>query len=449
MKIRPARRINGRVCLPGDKSISHRAVIIAALARGASRITNFATSADCAATVSCLRTLGVSIAREVKEKGKREGVNLRVAGPGLFGLSPTDEKLDCGNSGSTIRMLAGVLAGQNFTTTLTGDRSLRSRPMERIIEPLQIMGAAVSSQHGKPPLTIAGTGHLKSIKYELPVASAQVKSCLLFAGLHAAGRTEISEPLGATRDHTERLLKWFGVKLESPETEPNRLATIAVDGPVSLSACDVSIPGDVSSAAFLIAAAALLPDSNLEIEAVGLNPTRTRFLSTLSSLGFDLDITAKHEECNEPLGNVRVSGGLSSGQAPGAGQVRGPFRGPLIGQLIDELPLLAVVGTQISGGIEIRDAGELRHKESDRISATVKNLRAMGAAVDEFEDGLTVAGPTPLRGANIDACGDHRIAMAFTIAALIAEGDSEIADAECVGVSFPEFFNLLESIVER
>lgn len=348
-----------------------------------------------------------------------------------------------------MRMLAGVLAGQNFTTTLTGDRSLRSRPMERIIEPLQIMGAEVSSQDGKPPLTIAGTGHLKSIKYGLPVASAQVKSCLLFAGLHAAGRTEISEPLGATRDHTERLLKWFGVKLESPETAGNRLATIAVDGPTSLSACDVSIPGDVSSAAFLIAAAALLPDSNLEIEAVGLNPTRTQFLSTLSSLGFDLNITGKYQECNEPLGNVRVSGGLSSEPALKAEKLRGPFRGPLIGQLIDELPLLAVVGTQISGGIEIRDAGELRLKESDRISATVKNLRAMGAAVEEFEDGLTVAGPTSLRGANIDACGDHRIAMAFTIAALIAEGESEISGAECVGVSFPEFFNLLESIVER
>ncbi len=439
MKIRPARRINGRVRLPGDKSISHRAAIIAALATGSSQISNFSTSQDCAATLSCLGKLGVSI--------EREGTIVRVAGAGRSGLTPSVEALDCGNSGSTIRMLAGVLAGQNFTSTLTGDDSLRSRPMNRIVEPLEMMGARVQSRQGKPPLDIQGTEHLKSVRYELPVASAQVKTCVLLAGLHADGRTEAVENFGPTRDHTERMLKWFGAPLEITAIDENGAVIIAINGPVTFPARDIIIPGDVSSAAFLIAAAALLPVSDLEIEAVGLNPTRTQFLSTLRSLGVELSITNEHEQCNEPIGMIRVSGKLTSEPLP-----QGPshvVQGRLIPQLIDELPMLAVVGTQIPGGIEIRDAGELRLKESDRIEVTVKNLRAMGAEVEEFADGLSVAGPTKLRGAKIDPAGDHRIAMAFTVAGLIAEGDTEIGGAECISVSFPEFFTLLESVVER
>jgi 3-phosphoshikimate 1-carboxyvinyltransferase len=368
-----------------------------------------------------------------------------VEGVGEIGFRAPNERLDCGNSGSTMRMLAGVLAGQNFSSTLIGDGSLRSRPMERIIEPLEMMGAHIESQGGKPPLRIEGTRPLKAISYKLPVPSAQVKSCVLLAGIQADGRTVVIETLGATRDHTERMLAWFGVPVERVVTA-DAAAAIGIHGPISFAAREVNIPGDISSAAFLIAAAALLPGSELEIEGVGLNPTRTQFLSTLRSVGLDVRITEIHEKCNEPVGNIRVAGG----SFPELERVKSnSVRGGLIPQLIDELPLLAVVGTQISGGIEIRDAAELRFKETDRIAATVKNLRMMGVGVEEFEDGLAVAGPASLSGAELDSFGDHRIAMAFTIAAFLADGASEIAGAECVEISFPEFFELLESLVQR
>ncbi|MBA3569628.1 MAG: 3-phosphoshikimate 1-carboxyvinyltransferase [Pyrinomonadaceae bacterium] len=437
MKITPARRINGRAQLPGDKSISHRAAIIAALANGASRITNFSPSEDCAATLSCLRELGVSIQSEGSS-------SLIVQGAGEFGLRVANEALYCGNSGSTMRMLAGVLAGQDFSSTLTGDNSLNSRPMQRIIEPLQLMGAELGSKNGKPPLTVKGLRPLKPIRYELPVASAQVKSCVLLAGLNAQGRTEVIERGGETRDHTERLLQWFGVPLER---SVEGSVAISIDGPRSFAARDVSVPGDISSAAFLIAAAALLPGSKLEVEDVGLNPTRTMFVSMLRSLGAVVEVTDRCDEGHEPIGRLRVKGKLSA--EPPSPVDSTLVRGNLIPQLIDELPLLAVVGTQVPGGIEIRDAAELRRKESDRIDVTVKNLRAMGAEVQEFEDGLAVHGRTQLRGAMLDSYGDHRIAMAFAVAALTAAGDSEIAGAQCVSVSFPDFFRCLESLVER
>jgi 3-phosphoshikimate 1-carboxyvinyltransferase len=376
----------------------------------------------------------------------RAGETLRVGGVGLTGLRAPEAPLDCGNSGSTMRMLAGVLAGQGFTSALTGDASLRARPMKRIIEPLQMMGAELQSQDGKPPLTINGRKPLKSIRYELPVASAQVKSCVLLAGLHAEGHTEVIETSGATRDHTERMLKWFGVPLET-KADAHGFTATSLAGHSSFEARDVGIPGDISSAAFLIAAAALLPDSNLEIERVGLNPTRTQFLETIRGLGLRLEMIEAQEECNEPRGTVRVSGNYNSNSIS-IGRPHS-ITSPRTAQLIDELPLLAVIGTQLSGGIEIRDAQELRLKESDRIWATVKNLRAMGSEVKEFDDGLAVAGPGSLRGAKMNSFGDHRIAMAFTVAALIAEGDSEISGAECVDISFPNFFELLESMVER
>lgn len=369
-----------------------------------------------------------------------------VQGACESGLRVANEPLYCGNSGSTLRMLAGVLAGQEFSSTLTGDDSLSSRPMQRIIEPLRLMGAELGSRNAKPPLTVKGRKPLKPIRYELPVASAQVKSCVLLAGLNAKGRTEVIER-GETRDHTERMLEWFGVPLERGAVDADGSAAIALDGPRSFTARDVSIPGDISSAAFLIAAAALLPGSNLEVEDVGLNPTRTMFLSTLRSLSIAVGVTAEREECNELVGHVHLKESFIP-RRPQHVDVH-LVRGRLIAQLIDELPLLAVVGTQMPGGIEIRDAAELRRKESDRISTTVKNLRAMGAEVEEFEDGLAVHGRTKLRGAMLDSYGDHRIAMAFAVAALTAEGDSEIAGAEAVGVSFPDFFTLLESLVER
>ena len=438
MKIRPARWLKGRASIPGDKSLSHRAAIIAALAKGISHISDFSTSKDCASTLLCLRELGVSI--------EQNGNSLRVEGVGEVGFRAPNERLDCGNSGSTVRMLAGVLAGQNFSSTLIGDDSLRSRPMGRIIEPLEMMGAHIESQEGKLPLRIEGTRPLKAISYELPVASAQVKSCVLLAGIQAEGRTVVIETLGKTRDHTERMLTWFGVPVDRLVT-PDESAGIVIQGPVRFAARDVNIPGDISSAAFLIAGAALLPGSQLEIEGVGLNPTRTQFLSTLHAVGLDVRITEIHEKCNEPVGNIRVSGG--SFPQLGERVTSNSVRGDSIPQLIDELPLLAVVGTQISGGIEIRDAAELRFKETDRIATTVENLRMMGVGVEEFEDGLSVAGPASLRGAELDSFGDHRIAMAFTVAALLADGESEIAGAECVEISFPEFFETLESVVER
>ena len=323
---------------------------------------------------------------------------------------------------------------------LTGDTSLRSRPMKRIVEPLDLMGARVSSEDERPPLRIEGSGSLRPIRYELPVASAQVKSCILLAALNADGRTEVVERLGPTRDHTERMLRWFGVPLET-ETD-----TIAINGPARYAARDVNIPGDISSAAFLIGAAALLPGSELRIQNVGLNPTRSQILSLLTSLGFDIEIVDPREDCNELLGDLVVSG---KARICGTGSNR-PYsiNGPLIAQLIDELPLLAVLGTQLPGGFEIRDAAELRLKETDRIAATAANLRAMGAEVEEYEDGLAVAGPTSLHGAELNSFGDHRIAMAFAVGALLADSDSELSGADCVAVSFPEFFELLNSVVE-
>jgi 3-phosphoshikimate 1-carboxyvinyltransferase len=438
MKIKPAGRIKGTARLPGDKSISHRAAIIASLAGGTSNIANFSTSGDCAATLSCLRQLGVSI--------EQSGHELLVEGVGDLGFRAPVVALDCGNSGTTMRLLAGVLAGQDFSSELTGDSSLLARPMKRIIEPLSWMGAVVESEGGKPPLRITGREPLQGVKYNLSVASAQVKSCILLAALQAKGRTEIVETNGVTRDHTERMLEWFGVNLDV-QTSTNERKTIALDGPVDFKARDIDVPGDVSSASFFVAAAAVLPKSELEVKAVGLNLTRIQFLSTLHALGFALSMNASKEVCNEPVGTIRVSGKSPPAKvAPGAPHL---LEGSLIPPLIDELPLLAVVGTQISGGIEIRNAEELRFKESDRISATARNLRAMGATVDEYDDGLTVAGPTQLRGAKLESFGDHRIAMTFSIAALLAETESEIKDAECVAVSFPEFYSLLDSVVER
>lgn len=425
--------------MPGDKSISHRAAMVAALAEGTSSIQNFSTSADCTATLSCLRALGVSIERDA---------DLLISGVGIDGLREPSGPLDCGNSGTTMRLLAGILAGQDFKSTLTGDDSLRSRPMQRIIEPLQMMGARISSHAGRAPLVIQGHRELNAISYELLVASAQVKSCILLAGLSAAGRTEVIEN-EITRDHTERMLRRFGVQVETgdPEREGENARFAAVTGPARLSAQNVSIPGDISSAAYFIAAAALLPGSSLQVSNVGVNPTRVLFLEQLRTLGLDVEITSVSEDGNEPVGVIRVRG--SEEQLSGNFGSPMMIRGLIVPQLIDELPLLAVVGSQIAGGIEIRDAAELRVKESDRIATTAQNLRVMGADVEEFDDGFRVAGPVRLRGAKIDPRGDHRIAMAFAIAALLAEGETEIEDAECVGVSFPEFFELLGAVVER
>ena len=430
MRLTSARKLEGRISLPGDKSISHRAALIAGLSSGRSEISNFSTAQDCASTLACLKQLGVSVELE------KDGV-LRFTGGGK--LTAPGEPLDCGNSGSTMRILAGVLAGQNFTAELVGDQSLSSRPMRRIIEPLELMGARIDSTDGKPPLKITGADRVSPITYKLPVASAQVKSAILFAALFANGRTTVIEK-SPSRDHTERLFNGFGV----PVTTTDDLS-ITIDGPARFTGGTITVPGDISSAAYFIAAAMLLPKSELTIEAIGLNPTRAAFLSVFSSWGAQISTTDLRSEHNEPIGTINVSGGLRFA----ARDEDRTLSGSMIPSLIDELPLLAVVGSQVPGGIQIRDAEELRHKESDRLQATANNLRLMGAEVEEFDDGLAVFGPTQLRGAAIDSYGDHRIAMAFSVAALIAEGETEIKNSECVAISFPEFFELLDTLAER
>ena len=444
MKILPARRVVGGARVPGDKSISHRAAVIAALARGTSCIENFSTSADCASTLRCLAQLGVRI--------KREANTVLVEGVGAEGVPQFQTPraaLDCGNSGTAMRLLAGVLAGQGFASTLDGDSSLRARPMRRIIEPLQLMGARISSEGDRAPLRIEGCCPLQAVSYTLPLPSAQVKSCILLAGLFAAMRTEVIELRFQTRDHTERMLQWFGVniKVETEEQGGDTRNRIIVDGEKKFVARDLNVPGDISSAAFLIAAAALLPNSNLFLQNVGINPTRTQFLQTMRGLGASIRITNAREECNEFVGDIEVRGTSGLGGSKQSAKI--VLRGNEVAGLIDELPMLAVVGTRVEGGLEIRDAQELRVKESDRIRAIIENLRRMNAEVEEYEDGFAVRGRTSLRGAHINAHGDHRIAMAFTVAALIAEGESVIEGAESVSVSFSEFYELLEHLTER
>ena len=410
--------------------------MIAALANGISRISNFSTSEDCAATLRCFQQLGVSITR------KRDG--LVIEGTGTRGLRAPKAPLDCGNSGTTMRLLAGVLAGQDFEATLTGDESLRARPMQRIIEPLQMMGADIQSNDGRPPLTIRGRNALRPIDYELLVASAQVKAAILLAGLNTNGQTKIVEQT-RTRDHTERMLRWFGVAVEEGNASKEGQTFAAVTGPASFDARDIHVPGDISAATYFIAAAALLEGSLLEIVNVGVNPSRVVFLNVVKSSGLSINLEAEREQCNEAVGVVRVEGSRAHKESLDAPLT---INGDHIAGLIDELPLLAVIGSQLNGGIEIRDAGELRVKESDRIAATAAGLQAMSADVEEFDDGLRVGGRTRLRGARIGSRGDHRIAMTFAVAGLLAEGETEIEDAECVRISFPEFFELLESIVE-
>ena len=436
MIIHPAKRLSGRVRVPGDKSISLRAAMLSSIAEGQTVIRGFASSADCHSTLDCLQTLGVDISVD--------GTTVTVNGRGIYAYKSPDRELDCGNSGSTMRMLSGMVAGCDFVSTLTGDDSLRSRPMGRIIGPLEKMGAAVSSLDGKAPLKITGRSPLQPISYETPVASAQVKTCVLLAGLFADGRTELIGRLGLTRDHTERMLRWVGIDVETYSTD-NGSPAVAIRGNSKLTARPISVPGDVSSAAFFIVGAALLTGSDLLIENVGLNPTRAQVVGAVRSLGVNIEIEDEREDGNEPIGNLRIRGGsvLSSAVSPAV------LEGPVIAQLIDELPVLSVLGTQVEGGLLIRNAAELRVKESDRIATTVANLRAMGAEVEEYSDGLRVNGPVRLHGARIDSHGDHRIAMAFSIAGLIATGETQIIGAECAAVSFPEFYELLDDAAVR
>lgn len=402
--------------------------MFAAIAEGTSRISNFASSADCWSTVACMRSLGVEI-----EGGDGEIV---VHGVGKTGLRATSEPLDCGNSGTTMRLISGILAGQRFSSTLIGDESLSKRPMKRIIGPLTEMGAVLESVDGHAPLTINGSNPLKPFRFHLPVASAQLKSCVLLAGLNADGETSVIEPV-PTRDHTERMLRGFGVEVRESMGDAGRI--VSVSGDARLTATDLQVPSDVSSAAFFLVAAACLRDSRIELPGVGLNPTRTGIIEVLRHFGAKIETSDESVSGGEPIGTLTVSGG-----GP-LGSTHNRIDGAIVANLIDEVPILAVFGTQTESGIEIRDAGELRVKESDRIAAVAEGLRRMGADVEEFEDGLRV-GPSKLKGAVIDTYHDHRIAMAFAIAGLFAEGETEIRGAETAAVSFPEFFDVLSSV---
>ena len=424
--IRPARNVYGSLRLPGDKSISHRYGMLAAFAEGTSRFTNFSTGADCASTLSCMEALGAKVSRTAEGVIEVTGVAGRV--------TPADHPLDCGNSGSTMRMISGLLAAQEGRFTLVGDESLSRRPMERVRKPLELMGARLKLTEGHAPVEIEG-GALKAIDYTTPVPSAQIKTCLLLAGLQTEGTTTVREAV-RTRDHSELALRAFGATLT------RTLDSVSIVGPQALRAIDAAVPGDISSAAFFLCAAALFPGSSLVLDSLGLNPTRATLLDVLTTLGARISVLNLEEKNAELVGTVQVSGPVE-----GLGTVE--VSGALAAQLIDELPVLAAIGPYTSGGIRIRDAKELRVKESDRIALVVKNLRAMGAEVEEFEDGVDVPGGQTLHGATIDSGGDHRIAMAFAVAALKAEGESVIQGAESAGISFPEFFDLLDLIADR
>jgi 3-phosphoshikimate 1-carboxyvinyltransferase len=428
-KLKPARGLVGSARLPGDKSISHRLAILAALAEGTSVIRNFCSGQDCERTLGCLKALGVEITVSKEEPGG--GKTIRIQGRGLGGLKPPQRELDAGNSGSTMRMLAGVLAAHPFDSLLTGDESLRRRPMRRLIEPLEHMGAKLEASEGdRPPLRIRGGG-LKAIHYTLPVASAQVKTAILLAGLHASGITTVEEPV-RTRDHTEIAMTGLGVELQRQGRH------ILIRGGQRLVAKEFVVPNDLSAAAFFLVGGLLLPATNLTLPGVGLNPTRAALLDFLVGQGAQIRIPEMEEASGELRGTLQVRGGRTlSG---------GLLEGHLVARLIDELPVLAVLGTQTSGGVRIRDAAELRVKESDRIAALAENLRRLGARVREYPDGLDLPGRQHLRGAEVDSYGDHRLAMALAVAALVAEDETLIRNADCVDVSFPGFFPSLAAV---
>lgn len=428
--IRPARNIAGTLRLPGDKSISHRYGLLGAFAEGTSRFTNFSTGADCASTLACMAALGAKVVSTAPGEIEITGIAGHV--------TPSTSPLDCGNSGSTMRMISGLLAAQTGSFTLIGDASLSRRPMERIRKPLEAMGARLTLTEGHAPLTIEGAP-LQAVDYTTPVPSAQVKSCILLAGLQTAGTTTVREAV-RTRDHSELALRAFGAHLATGKE--NGLETISISGPQALHAIEGAVPGDISSAAFFLCAAALFPGSNLVLDALGLNPTRASLLDALASLGLQISVIDLQEKNAELVGMVRAS-------APATGLGSTEISGALAAQLIDELPVLAAIAPFTRGGIRIRDAHELRVKESDRIALVAKNLRAMGAEVTEFDDGLDVPGGQTLHGATIDSGHDHRIAMAFSVAALRATSETLIQGAESAAISFPEFFDLLDQLAER
>lgn len=423
MEIPKLNKLHGKLTIPGDKSISHRAVMFGALAQGTTRITHFLEGADCLSTISCFQAMGIHI-----QKNKDE---VLVQGKGLHGLQAPLDILDVGNSGTTTRLISGILAGQDFTSRLTGDASICQRPMGRIITPLSLMGAQITSQNqnGCAPLTIQG-GHLHGIHYQSPVASAQVKSCVLLAGMYADAPTSVTEPV-LSRNHTELMLNYFGAQVTSKGT------TASILPQPDLKARDITVPGDISSAAYFIAAGLLVPGSEILLYNVGINPTRDGLLRVCQAMGGDITLLNVRND-GEPTADLLIrSSSLHSTE----------IKGEIIPTLIDEIPMIAVMAAFAEGTTVIRDAAELKVKESDRIQVMTDNLTRMGADVEALPDGMIIHGGKPLHGATIDSHKDHRIAMSFAVAGGICEGSLTITDGECVNISYPEFYTDLHSLL--
>jgi len=420
-------KLKGNIFVPGDKSISHRSLILGSIAQGEMRIYNFLNSLDCLSTLECMRALGVEVKRDSND-------SLTIKGKGLYGLQESKVILDVGNSGTTMRLLTGLLSGQNFYSVLNGDNSIKKRPMKRVIQPLRLMGAEIWGREDGhfAPLSIKGS-QLNPFQYTLPVASAQVKSALLLAGLYTNGETVIIEPL-SSRDHTERMLEIMqaDIKMSSPE--------ITIKGGIELKSTDIFIPGDISSAAYFIAAASILKDSQIIIKQVGVNPTRTGIVEILKKIGTKIDLLNYHIKSNEPQADLKIE--YSELKRVEINQEDVP-------SLIDELPLIAIVATQAQGKTVVSGARELRVKETDRIKAIVSELKKMGADIEEKEDGFVVNGPTGLQGAVCESYNDHRIAMSLAVAALLAEGKSVIKNSECIDISFPGFEKTLQNLINH
>ncbi|MDP2211010.1 MAG: 3-phosphoshikimate 1-carboxyvinyltransferase [Candidatus Aquicultor sp.] len=425
LTVKKAHNLKGTIRVPGDKSISHRSIMFGALAEGVTHVTGFLAADDCISTMHCFEALGVEIERLSETE-------LKINGAGLKGLKEPSVVLDTGNSGTTTRILTGILAGQNLFAVMTGDASIRKRPMARVVEPLRFMGAQIWGRGGGTyvPLAINGST-LKGIRYDLAVASAQVKTCLLMAGLLADGETILTEP-SKSRDHTERMLELFGARLS---IDGNRYT---ITGGQQLTAATVDVPGDISSAAFFMVAALIAGDSTVNIENVGVNETRTGILDALDAMGAGIELANSSNLSNEPRASLLVSARQLNATT---------IEGDLIPRLIDEIPIIAIAATQAHGTTVIRDAGELRVKESDRIAALTQELCKMGADIEELEDGMIINGPTPLKGAHVNSHGDHRIAMSLAVAGLVADGETTVEDSEAIAISYLEFEGTLAALI--
>lgn len=412
--------LNGEIVIPGDKSISHRSVMFGAVANGITKISNFLLGEDCLSTISCFRKLGVKIEERAKE--------MVITGNGFEGLHEPIDILDVGNSGTTIRLLLGILSGRPFYSTLVGDQSIGKRPMTRVTEPLRSIGALIDGRKngGFTPLSIRG-GTLSALHYELPVASAQVKSSLLFAALQAEGESKIIEPV-VTRDHTERMITHFGGEI----VKDNH--TIKIRGGQKLKAANIKVPGDISSAAFFLVAGAIVPNSEIRLKEVGLNPTRTGIIEVLEAMGAKLEIKRNEPSSFEPFGDLFIKTSTLKGTI---------IEGDLIPKLIDEIPVIALLATQAYGKTVIKDAGELKVKETNRIDTVVQELKKLGANIEATDDGMIIHGPTPLSGGTVSSHGDHRIGMMLAIASLISKNDVILENSEAISVSYPDFFNHL------